>query len=248
MALKAILDSLDGLSDGIKTEYEEFDDDGTTRYRLSVDEVDRLVDNSGIKGALEKERLKGRLVDAIRKDFPKATDDEIRDAVKKALKTKDKPEGETDVEKVTRLEKKIREELDAEYSPIKKELDELKSKGKATSKEKQLREAAKAANVIDDDLDDVIALTRDQFDLDEKGKAYHLDADGDPSSISIEKFYADTFKKKRPKFYKAPDKSGGDAPGARKPSKTTETDDLSKLPPTERMAEHRRREAAKQKT
>ncbi|MGH9884381.1 MAG: hypothetical protein ACREBE_02560, partial [bacterium] len=77
MALKAVVDSLDEIPEGIRGEYEEVDG----KFRLTVDGADALVDNSGLKQALEKERNKSKLVDAIRKEFPNATDDEIRERV-----------------------------------------------------------------------------------------------------------------------------------------------------------------------
>lgn len=251
MALKAILDSLDGLSDAVKGEYEEFDADdaGTKKFRLSVEGADSLVDNSGIKNALEKERTKARLVDAIRKEFPGATDDEIRELVKKAKEMKGKGgKGDGEQPDTEKLVAKLRKEIDEEYAPIKLENETLKSKVRRVLLDDQVRKEAVDAGIIGDDIEDVLELTRKHFDLDEKDRVIVLDEDGDPSSVTLKKFFTDVFKKRKPKFYKAPEASGGDATGTRKPSKTSESDDLAKLPPGQRLAEFRRREAAKKKT
>src|SRR4051812_37309409 len=99
MALKAMIDKLDSVAEGIRGEYEEITEgDHAGKFRLSVEDADSLVDNSGLKTALERERGNGKLAAAIKKEFPGLTDEEIRELVKKAKglkakKGKDDEEG-----------------------------------------------------------------------------------------------------------------------------------------------------------
>lgn len=240
MALKAMVDSLDEIPEAVRGEYEEVDG----KFRLSVEGVDSLVDNSGIKQALEKERAKGKLVDAIRKEFPAASDDDIRELVKKAKGLKKGEGGEPlDNEK---LVLKLRKEIDDEYAPIKSENEQLKGELRTIRLDDQVRKAALEAGIISEDIEDVLTLTRANFDLDAKNRVVVLDEDGDPSTVTLQKFFTDVFKKRKPKFYKAPDVEGGNAGGGRRPSGgKTDAADLSKLSATERLAEHRRRQAKK---
>jgi hypothetical protein len=66
--------------------------------------------------------------------------------------------------------------------------------------------------VFPEDIDDVVELTRGKrLELNEKSELQVLDKDGDPSSITPEKFFKEVYKKEKPRFYKAPDASGGGA-------------------------------------
>lgn len=236
MALKAVVDSLDDIPEGIRGEYEEVDG----KFRLTVEGVDSLVDNSAMKTALEKERAKGKLVDAIRKEFPTATDEEIRELLKKAkAAAKSGKDGEPpDTEKIVA---KLRKEIDEEYAPIKEENSKLTTKLRKILLDDQVRKAALEGGVIPEEVDDVLELTRKHFDLDDKDRVVVLDEDGDPSSVSLKKYFTDTYKKLKPRYYKAPDASGSDASGRRVTGKADEGADISKLSASERLAEHRRR-------
>lgn len=246
MTLKAILDSLDGVADSMRGEYEEFDGPDGKQFRLSVDGAEALVDTTGLKDSLEKERKKGKLVDFIRKEFPSATDDELRELVKKAKAMKGKVDSVEDRDK---LEKSLRAEFEEEYGPIKQELTDLKTSTRSKSKREQLRKDAKDAGVLDEDLDDAVDLTEREFDLDEKGRVFHKDADGDPDTLTTKKFYSDVFKKRKPKFYKAPNASGSDADTARSPRGTqSNADDLKDLSPEARLTEARKRGLVSKKT
>lgn len=82
------------------------------------------------------------------------------------------------------------------------------------------KEAIKAG-VIPEDLGDVLAIVRENRMLapskKDASKIVVLDADGDETGKSLEKFFAEDFKKLKPKFYRAGGGSGGGAGGGGTP-------------------------------
>ena len=62
MALKPILESLEGLDDSASGLYAEIEEDGRTFYRLDVEQTEgwELANTRGLKRALEQERAKVR--------------------------------------------------------------------------------------------------------------------------------------------------------------------------------------------
>lgn len=243
--LKAVVDSLDQVEEAHRGFYEEADG----KFRLNVEGADALVDTSGLKSALEAERKKGKLADAIRKEFPSASEDEIRKLIKKAKETVGRSEDPDDQAKLSaKIRKQVEDELAEKYGPVEQENTALKAKLHSHLVDGQVRQAALKAGIFPEDVEDVLVLTRQRFRLNQKDQVEVLDKDGDPSGMSLDKFFSEAFKKEKPRYYKAPDASGGADPNGtpRRPTgKTTENDDLSKLPPADRLTEARRRAKAK---
>lgn len=221
MALKALIEKLEDVAEGFRGEYEEIaDGDNKGKFRLKVEDAESLVDTKGLKSALERARREGKseLVKALKKEFPSATDDELTELIRQAKKLRDRgddddDEGDESKQKVAeKLAKKLRAELEEEYGPIKQENETLKGKLRRVLLDDQIRKLALDAGIFPDEVDDVIELVRTKrIDLNDKDELVVLDKDGDPSAITPDKFFKETYKKEKPRYYKATDASGGDA-------------------------------------
>ncbi len=82
MALKAIIESLEGLSEEIKKEYKERDDG---KYQLDVTSVDglELAEVSKLQSALSKERENNRKTSEQLKNFENLDPEKAREAIQK---------------------------------------------------------------------------------------------------------------------------------------------------------------------
>lgn len=121
MALKAILDKLDGLSEDIKKEYKAGTGDMAGKFLLDVTPVsDFALENvKGLKTALSSERTSRETLERQVSAFKDIDPDKARDAIKKVGEMKDwKPDD------------KVREQIEA----IKTQLVE-KHKGEITGKD-----------------------------------------------------------------------------------------------------------------
>lgn len=224
MALKALVEKIEDVAEAFRVEYEEIEDgDNAGKFRLKVEDAESLVDVRGLKGALQKANKKARLVDAIRKQFPDATDEEIADLAKQLKELKDKggsgddddadPAKGKDVEKeIQRRLTKAKQEAEQREAELKKQLEETNGRLRKTLLDDQIRKLALEAGVFPEDIDDVVELTRGKrLDLNDEGKLFVKDKDGDPASATPEKFFKEEYKKEKPRFYKATDASGSDA-------------------------------------
>ena len=108
-------------------------------------------------------------------------------------------------------------------TPLQRELEEARTyREKFNDRELDLaiRAAATKAGVLGDDVDTVVDIMKHRrIKLDaETGKPTVVDKDGYALGISIEKFFAETYKAEKPKFYEF---SGGQGGGARPGSGST---------------------------
>jgi hypothetical protein len=112
------------------------------------------------------------------------------------------------------LEKRIGE-TKAEYEKRLAALEPYKQKYEDRELEIAIRDAASKAGVIATDLPFVLDIVKGRrIKYDEKaGKAVVFDKDGDPTGLSVEKFFAESFKAEAPKFYEPAGGSGGGAGG-----------------------------------
>lgn len=110
------------------------------------------------------------------------------------------------------LEKRVNE-TKAEYEKRIAELAPYKTKYEDRELEIAIRDAATKAGVPGTDLPFVLDITKGRrVRLDEKtGKPVVFDREGDPTGLSVEKFFAETFKAEAPKFYGPAGGSGGGA-------------------------------------
>jgi hypothetical protein len=89
-----------------------------------------------------------------------------------------------------------------------------------------VRQAAIAAGVLDEDLEDVLTTTASRFDLDEQGRIVVKNSDGVATSLTPANFF-EVHKAEKPKFYSAASPAEG---------KQIERAAFEKLPPAEQMA------------
>lgn len=127
MALKTVLDTLDGLDDAVKALYTEQDG----KFILDLEGVDVHPDVANLKSAYE--RVKTKEAEA-RTEAKKAKDD-------LAASLKDKPDEAALVAERTRLEKERDDAL--------KERDEARGQLTGATRDRQLAEALQAANITD---------------------------------------------------------------------------------------------------
>lgn len=110
------------------------------------------------------------------------------------------------------LEKRIGE-TKADYEKRLADAEQYKTKYVDREVEFAIRDAAVKAGVPQEDLPYVVDLHKGRrVRYDEKtGKPVVYDKDGDPTGLTVEKFYADVFKAEAPKFYGPTGGSGGGA-------------------------------------
>jgi len=112
------------------------------------------------------------------------------------------------------IEKRVNE-TKAEYEKRLAEALPYKQKYEDRELDIAIRDAAAKAGVISEDMKLVIPIVKGtRVKLDEKtGKPVVYDADGDPTGLTVEKFFAETFKAEAPKFYAPSGGSGGGSNG-----------------------------------
>ncbi|MFN9087357.1 MAG: hypothetical protein ACK6DP_12410 [Gemmatimonas sp.] len=112
------------------------------------------------------------------------------------------------------LEKRIGE-TKAEYEKRLADAEQYRTKFIDREIEFAIRDAAVKAGVPAEDVPYVVDLHKGRrVRFDEKtGKSVVYDKDGDPTGLTVEKFYADVFKAEAPKFYGATVGSGGGSSG-----------------------------------
>lgn len=211
MALKLVLDTLDGLDEGQKALYVEKDG----KFHL---DVDGLEDTSGLKSALQKERERAR-------DFEKKLS---------GLKDLDPEEyarlkKEADERATKQMEEKgefnkLREKWQAERDKDRAEFDAKMAEKDALLKkvhlDREVRDAAIKGGVLAEDIDDVIVLTSPRFKMGEDGGIIVLGKDGQPSTDDPKAFFAKTYKDEKPRYYPRSGATGG---GAQTTTTTTTT-------------------------
>lgn len=80
----------------------------------------------------------------------------------------------------------------------------------------QVRRAIIKSGIFTDDIDDVLTLTKNRFDLDENNNVLVKDETGKPlADTTIDGYFGDIFKKARPKFYQGSGASGSGTPAGK---------------------------------
>jgi len=93
------------------------------------------------------------------------------------------------------------DEMAKELKSAKKTINNMKINGK-------IKTSAISAGIDPNYIDDVVVLTRSNFDIDEDGDIVNIDADGTPSGKSVETFFKSDFKTKRPRYFVSSGKKG----------------------------------------
>lgn len=238
MALPLIVDSLEEVDAAFRGEYVK---DGE-KFRLDLDGYE---DPAELRKTLQKER-KGHKekTKLLEQRQARITELEEKLAAREADDDDDDPpEGDPDKKKaarkadITGLKKKLRDEWEKEHEPVKTENDILKKELRRIKLTDKLRSYAREAGVFDDDLEDALKLTEDEFDLDENDEIIVLDQKGEPSADTPEQFWGETFKKRKPRFYRGAGGAGGGAGNGRTRGSGDANKDskLDELPPEARL-------------
>lgn len=215
MAIAEIVDSLDAVPEGLREDYQPTKDG---KFELKL--VAGLRTNSA---ALlnEKKTLSDQLkafegIDAA--SLPEM----------KQVYQQHKDSKLTDKEKAEKALKERDEKIQTLESAIKS--------GKLKD---GLRKIMTQAGIFDEDVEDVLALTSSRFDLNEKGEIVARDA----TDISAEKFFGETYKAQKSKYYR-PEGGGGSGAsnthkgdGSQKSITRTAFDALSPADKSHKMAE-----------
>lgn len=173
--LKAVLETLDGLDEGLKGLYVEQEG----KFVLDAEGVD----NSGLKSALEKERKAARDAEAKRKEFESKYKDIDPDRYAELLKAQEEAEANKGTVE-ERAQKQAQKAIDA----ANKARDEALAGIEAERKKAQayqgrvlddaIRAAAAKAGLHQHAIDDALFRGRSMFSLDDSGSAVQLDSDG----------------------------------------------------------------------
>ena len=154
------------------------------------------------------------------------------------LKKAGKPLTVNEKAELERLHQKALEKLKGEL--------ETERKGRATDQQSlkhykltvPLKDIALKAGVVPEDVSLALLETQGRFRLDENDKIVVLDADGDISDVTPQKFFETLYKEQRPKFYAASGSGGSGAQNGTKGSgngKTMNRQAFEALSQAERM-------------
>jgi len=179
-------------------------DDGTQDTVYTQAEVDQQV--AGLKAKLSALLGKNKKLAELAKTFEGLDPDEVRGLLERSKHGDGKPaDPPPDLEKY-RL--KVEAEVSQRYKPIEDELTTTKAELRRLKVDDRVKAAALAAGVRAAAVDDALRVTRDVFDLDEKGRVIVLDEDGDPSAVTLDRYFSETLKSAKPWFYEGSGASG----------------------------------------
>lgn len=224
--LPLVVDSLDGIAAQFRSEYAEFDDNGTKRFKLGVEGIE---DTAGLKSALQKERdankeAQRQMRETITK-FKDIDPEKARQAEKEleALKEKMATEGKTAEE----LAKINLEKMQKDHEKKLKEKDDevAKSHARLTKYEQKVLDthilsAAAKAGVHQHAIDDALLRARAVFKLDPEGEAVQLDSDNnvvkgkDGKTPFTPTEWLEEMKEKAPHWFPAGSSGGGAGGGS----------------------------------
>jgi hypothetical protein len=240
MPVEFQVDSIDAVDESLRGAYVEADG----KFTLDPDKYAE-VKAQGLKS--KNKELLGKLSKANegQKRFEKFAefDDSDLEELLELRANKDKPADKKpgDDERLAQLEKqhkKALEKLVGEKTSTETKAADLERELKHFKLTVPVRDAAAKAGVIAEDLDLVILDTQKRFALNDEGKIVVLDEDGDPTDITLAKFF-ELYKEQRPKFYAASGAGGSGAPantGNRSGTKTMTREAWKALPPQQQKA------------
>ncbi len=209
------VESLDTVPEGFRSLYVA--NDGGSGFVLDSAQIEGVEDTSALKAALNAERANGKTAKAIRKALGLSdTDDLDVEAIAAAVKANkggsaDKSKSGSQDDATARLLAKREQEIRDELAPKLSEVEAKDKQIRALTVGVAQRTAAAKAKVFASAIDDAVLLSDRYFDVDKTGKVIVLDEDGDPTSMTPEKFFETAFKKLKPHLYEGTGSSGTDA-------------------------------------
>ncbi len=100
----------------------------------------------------------------------------------------------------------------------------------------QLRRAISKSGVFAEDIDDVLTLTKNRFELGDDNQIVVKDDAGRPQTgVTVDAYFADTFKKARPKFYQGSGASGSGASAGKSNAANLSQVNPADLTPTQKI-------------
>lgn len=213
-----IVDSLDSVDESIRTAYVE----NEGKFNLDPDKYAE-VKAQGLKKKNSDLIGKEKALKESLKKFEKFAefDDSDLEELLELRANKDNPATKepsaADAERLAQLEKLHKKALDkvsGEKTAIETKAAELEKELKHYKLTVPIRDAALKAGVLPEDMEVVlyeVLGTQKRFALNDEGKIVGLDADGDPSDITPQKFFETLYKAQRPKFFAASGASGSGA-------------------------------------
>jgi uncharacterized coiled-coil protein SlyX len=239
MPLPTVFETLDAVPEAIREHYTEREG----KFYLEVDKPENVASGLAKKRdevLREKKALAEKLA-GYESRFRGKTIEEI-EAILAATEQKETEAaaqtGNLDkvIERFKTNETQLRESHKAELDKLTLQLNKFRVDAK-------LHKAALDGGVIKEIADDVVDLIRSRVQLTDGDQLVILDKpNGDPMSVSVEKFFSDVFKNERPHYYEASGAGGSGASNGGKQQLTRRVD-YSKLSPVERLKEARRQKA-----
>lgn len=172
----------------------------TKEGKWVAEEVDPNFVSSAAQETIRKEREARAEQERLRKEAE----------TKLAAAEREKAAGEKGVTK-EQLDK-LREEDAAARKPLEERLSKLETENKQLLRDRDVRTVALKAGVMETRIDKAMKDTSDRIELTADGKGYVVkNAKGEPTTESVEDFFAKTYKEEAPFFYAG---SGGSGSGA----------------------------------
>lgn len=203
--LVPVVETLENVPEPLRPYYEERD--GKHVLRANVREH---PDTLALRRALDEERgnVKSWKQKAAEYDALGYTPQQIADLKTEYEKLKGTPK---DQETVETLRKKFEAEWGKKVSDAETRATQLERALLDRDINDDNRRAMLEAGVLPDEIEDQLRLTRDRFDR-KDGRTIVLDEDGRPDTMTVEKFWKDYYRQKKPRVYKGSGAAGGDAP------------------------------------
>lgn len=214
MALKAILDSLEGIPDPLKAEYVE----RNGKFELQVEGMKTEADLQRVQGALNLEKTTHK---ALQTRVQLLGDRKIEDVVAQLDRIPELEAAAAGKLDDTKLNEIVETRIKSRLAPVERERDTFKTqladKDKLiedyTAKERRaaiheaVRKAATAAKVVPEALEDALLLAERVFELDEKGNVITKDNVGVTPGLQPSVWLTD-LQKSRPHWW-GPSTGGG---------------------------------------
>jgi hypothetical protein len=204
MALKFKLTKaeFDALADALKEHYKAIGED----YILQGEGIE---DVTGLKSAFEKEKKERKRLAGEAEKYKDLDPEKARAALLKLQELDDKElvdKGEYD-----RVLAKKEKEWKDERVTLEQQITERNARLDRFELINPVRDAALKAGVLADDIDIVLSHTSPRFKLNDKRKVVVLDKDGDPTELTLDKYFGEVYKQEHPKFYQATNAGGSGA-------------------------------------
>jgi hypothetical protein len=202
-ALSPVVDSLEKVAESLRPLYEERD--GGFVLKVNVREH---PDTLALRKALDEERGSVKTWKQKAAEFESLgfTPQQISELKREHDELKNKGKG-GDAETIESLRKKFETEYGTKVTAAEQRAQEFEQKLLDRDISDTVRLAMIDAKVRRDEIEDQLRLNRHRFDM-KDGKVIVLDEDGRPDTMTVEKYWKDYYKAKKPRVYEGSDAGG----------------------------------------